>query len=91
MRGHEDARDPMTARDLTCNEFVELVTDYLEGVMPASERIRFEEHMAICEGCATYLHQMRRTIQLTGRLTEHDVPQRAADELLHAFRDWKSR
>jgi predicted anti-sigma-YlaC factor YlaD len=76
---------------LACKELVELVTDYLEGVMPATERTRFEEHLAICEGCDAYLDQMRQTIRLTGRLTEYDVPKPAIDELLRAFRGWKMR
>ena len=81
----------MTVRELACRELVEIVTDYLEGAMPDWERASFEEHLAECEGCSTYLDQMRRTIELTGRLTERDVSQPAADALLRAFRDWKSR
>ena len=27
--------------DLTCRELVEIVTDYLEGALPADERARF--------------------------------------------------
>ena len=81
----------MTARQLACSELVELVTDYIEGVMPVAERVRFEEHLRMCEGCAAYLDQMRRTIELTGRLTERDVPRPAADELLRVFRDWNVR
>ena len=80
----------MTVRELACKELVEVVTDYLEGAMPAWDRMRFEEHLAECEGCAAYLDQMRRTIELTGRLTERDVPQPAAETLMRVFRDWKS-
>jgi predicted anti-sigma-YlaC factor YlaD len=80
----------MTVRELACRELVEIVTDYLEGVMPESERMLFEEHLAECEGCVAYFDQMRRTIEMTGRLTEFDVPQPGADELLRVFRDWKS-
>ena len=35
-----------TSRELTCQELVELVTDYLEGALPAAERARFEAHLA---------------------------------------------
>ncbi|MBV9195699.1 MAG: zf-HC2 domain-containing protein, partial [Solirubrobacterales bacterium] len=30
---------------LRCREFVELVTDYLEGALPAAQRDRFEAHL----------------------------------------------
>ncbi len=54
-------------RGLTCRELVELVTDYLEGALPAGARERFEAHMAACEGCDAHIEQVRRAIELTGR------------------------
>jgi anti-sigma factor RsiW len=75
---------------LECREFVELVTDYLEGALPAAERARFDAHIAVCAGCGTYLEQMRQTIRATGELTEESVPQPAMDELLRLFRGWKA-
>lgn len=79
-RGH--AHDP-----LVCQEFVELVTDYLEGALPEEERIRFEAHLAECDGCTGYLEDMRR---LVGSL--HDAPEPPPDPatreaLLRAFRE----
>jgi anti-sigma factor RsiW len=76
------------AEDLTCAELVELVTDYLEDALPAEERERFEEHLTICGGCATYLDQMRTTIALTGRLRVDDLSPEVTAELVGAFRDW---
>jgi predicted anti-sigma-YlaC factor YlaD len=75
--------------DLTCRELVEIVTDYLEGAMPAGERLRFEEHLVICPGCTNYLEQMRQTIRVVGSLGEENVPVPGRDELLRAFREWK--
>ena len=75
--------------ELTCQEFVELVTDYLEGELPAAQRLRFEQHLAGCDGCAAYLSQMRKTIQLTGQLTEQQIEPEAKEKLLKIFRDWK--
>src|SRR5690348_8905597 len=49
---------------LTCREFVELATEYLEGTMSDEDRSRFEQHLAICPGCVTYVEQMRQTISL---------------------------
>ena len=36
----------MPAQELTCQQLVELVTDYLEGALSAPERARFEAHLA---------------------------------------------
>jgi predicted anti-sigma-YlaC factor YlaD len=75
--------------DLTCQELVELVTDYLEGVLSAPQRARFEEHLAKCTGCRNYLAQMRQTIKLAGQLSEESIPAQARDDLLGVFRNWK--
>lgn len=80
----------MAGETLTCKEVVEIVTDYLEGTMSDEERRRFDEHVAVCEGCDTYVHQMRETIRLSGMLTEEQVPDPQKEALLSAFQDWKA-
>jgi anti-sigma factor RsiW len=74
--------------DLTCRELVELVTDYLEGGLSAHDRSRFEQHLALCEGCVAYMVQMRSTIRLAGTLREEHLQPRVREALLHAFRGW---
>jgi anti-sigma factor RsiW len=75
--------------ELTCQEMVELVTDYLEGALSPSDHARFERHIAGCEHCTTYLQQMRITIRTLGRLPRETMPAPARDALLTAFREWK--
>ena len=75
--------------DLACQEFVELVTDYLEGTLPADLRARFDAHLAECDWCVEYLAQIQQTIHTLGRLSEEDIPPPARDRLLDVFRDWK--
>jgi len=77
------------AEELTCQEVVEIVTEYLEGSMAVEHRLLFEEHLLICSGCAAYLDQMRGTIRLTGALRADDLDPAAREELLDLFRDWK--
>lgn len=78
-----------TSEDLSCAELVELVTEYLEGALPAADRVRFDEHLGVCDGCSNYLQQMRTTIELTGRLSEADLDARMKEALLATFREWK--
>ena len=75
--------------ELTCRELVRLVTDYLEGELPETDRRRFDDHLTKCDGCTTYLAQVRDTIRITGTLTEESLAPQARDELLAAFRTWK--
>lgn len=77
------------ATALSCKEFVEIVTDYLEGRLDDGDEMRFERHLGECEGCAIYLDQIRQTIRVTGMLTEEHLSQDACDELLAAFRGWR--
>ncbi len=76
---------------MKCREMVELMTDYLEGTLTATERVRFDEHIAGCDGCRAYLEQMRETVGALGRLTEEEIPPQVKEQLLEAFRDWKRR
>lgn len=74
---------------LTCKELVELVTDYLEGTLPADVRARMDRHLAGCDGCTNYLEQMRQTIRLTGQIQEENLTPAQREDLLRLFRDWK--
>ena len=72
---------------LACREFVELVTDYLEGTLPQLERKRFEAHLSECDGCTAYLEQMRITVRTLGALPPEPVDERTREHLLAAFRE----
>jgi anti-sigma factor RsiW len=74
---------------MSCRELVELVTDYLLGELDPAERARFEAHLEECEGCRSYVDQMRRTVSVVGALHEDDVAPEARAALLGVFRDWK--
>lgn len=76
---------------LSCEQFVELVTEYLEEALDPAERRQFEAHLAICPGCVTYLDQIRETIRQTGRICPDDLSPAARDHLLRAFDDWTAR
>jgi len=74
---------------MDCIELVELVTDYLEGVLPEEARANFEKHLSLCGSCRTYLEQMRLTLRATGRLEPQRLSPQALEALLKAFREWK--
>ena len=74
---------------LTCQEIVEIVTEYLEHALPPEQATLFEEHMNFCTDCAWYLEQMRTAVAAVGRIDEDDVPDEARQQLMSAFRHWK--
>jgi anti-sigma factor RsiW len=73
---------------MTCQQLVELVTDYLEDALTPEERVRFDAHLEVCPGCVTYLEQIRTTMQLVRRADELEERPEVAG-LLELFRDYK--
>ncbi len=76
--------------ELVCQQMVELITDYLEGTLPRSERRRFDAHIEGCEHCSEYLEQMRVTIRLTGRLRTEDLSPTMREEFTALYRRFSS-
>jgi anti-sigma factor RsiW len=66
---------------------VELVTDYLEGALDRAQAAELEAHLGLCEGCATYLEQMRATIRVLSRVPVETLSPVAREELMRAFAD----
>jgi anti-sigma factor RsiW len=71
----------------SCQEVVEIITDYLEGRLSPESVAIFEAHLAICDGCQWYLDQIRITIDAVGRIEDEAVPTGLRDTVLAAFRD----
>jgi anti-sigma factor RsiW len=76
---------------LSCQEFVELVTDYFDGALDADTTARFDEHRALCPGCETYLQQMRETVSRLGEIPVETLSEEMRSTLLSAFRDVRRR
>jgi anti-sigma factor RsiW len=75
---------------LTCQEFVEVLTDYLEDALEPAERADIERHIVICRGCSNYIEQMRRTIDLVGRAADDGMEAAPTERLLGLFREWQA-
>jgi anti-sigma factor RsiW len=73
--------------DLTCQEIVELVTAYLEGDLDETTTRTFEDHLAVCPGCATYVEQFRVTIAKLGEVPLRSLSPDTQSRLLDTFRD----
>lgn len=72
---------------LTCQQVVELVSDYLEGNLGWRERRRVRKHLAACDGCDAYVAQMRETLDALGTVPLDTLSPEAQTTLLDAFRD----
>ena len=77
-------------RELTCQEFVELVTDLIEGQLAEARRLEVEAHLGKCEGCEAYLEQIRQTIAGLRALARSEDFPRTREQALAAFRELRA-
>ena len=74
--------------DLNCDELVELVTDYLDGALDEETERRVTDHLGGCDGCTTYVDQIRQTIATLGSSSPGvELTDEARNGLLAAFRE----
>jgi anti-sigma factor RsiW len=76
--------------DVPCQDIVELVTDYLEGALDPVTAAAVEAHLAGCEGCQTYVQQLRQTIDLLGHVPTDTLSAQAQASLIDAFRGFRA-
>ena len=80
--------DPSTL-EITCREFVEMATDYVEDALLEVDRVMVEEHLTVCDWCVTYLEQLEATRRAMRSLAEEPIEEEAGEELILAFRRWR--
>ncbi|MEU8848474.1 zf-HC2 domain-containing protein [Streptomyces sp. NPDC048564] len=76
---------------MNCDEFVELVTVFLDGAMDEPTELRFLTHLTRCDDCEICLDQFKQTIAILGELPAESLPApslpgEASDRLWGAFR-----
>jgi predicted anti-sigma-YlaC factor YlaD len=75
----------VTADEVTCQEFVELITDYFEGTLARPTLSRVEEHLVMCDWCVTYAEQMEATVTMLQELDDDEASE-PYDAVLAALR-----
>jgi anti-sigma factor RsiW len=71
---------------MSCQQFVEIVTDYLERQLDEARRLWTDEHLAACDACRAYLAQMRETIAALRDLADDDLDAERRESILAAMR-----
>jgi predicted anti-sigma-YlaC factor YlaD len=65
----------VTNDEVTCQQFVELITDYFEGALAPRTIGQVEEHLVMCDWCVTYLEQMELMIASLQELRKAGPPE----------------
>ena len=72
--------------DLTCRETVELLMDYVESLLPATDHARLEAHLAICPKCLEFLRAYRETPRILREATAAEMPAELRERLRQFLR-----
>ena len=83
--GQSASESDLLVDELTCQQVVELVTEYFEGALQATALTQVEEHLVMCDWCVTYVEQMQATIASLQELGEESSPE-PPDSVLAALR-----
>jgi anti-sigma factor RsiW len=76
-------------KPMSCAEFVEHATGYLEGTLSKREFKRLEAHLSVCEPCTIYLEQLRKTLDFSKNVMPEPLPSHFKDDLANVFTQWK--
>jgi predicted anti-sigma-YlaC factor YlaD len=77
--------------EVACREFVELVTEHLEGSLSEELERAISAHLELCEPCRIYLQQVHRTTAVLGTLPRPTLPAPAQERLLEVYTNLHGR
>ena len=58
-----------------CPRLVSLLSDYIDGRLPADVRNDLEQHLSGCSECTTFVGTFRSTVALLQSLKEDELPE----------------
>lgn len=78
---------PQAGEQLTCQQLIEFLREYLDDELPPAERHRFQAHIDCCPPCLHYLDSYEKTIRLAGLACGPDdaLPEDVPEELVQAI------
>ena len=74
---------------MTCRELTDFLADHFAGSLPEAVAREFDDHLADCRDCRTYLRNYRETIRLAREASDEippDVPERLVEAVIAACR-----
>ena len=69
---------------LTCKEFLQELTDYLDSTVDAELRLKLERHINECPNCFVILDTTQRTIKVYKGMQPQEIPQEVHVRLMKA-------
>lgn len=67
-----------------CQDCVELLADYLDGVLTSEQKAALEDHLSYCPPCITFVRTYRATTKVARKHLAQSMPEEMGVRL-HAF------
>jgi anti-sigma factor (TIGR02949 family) len=69
---------------LTCKEFLQELTDYLDSTVDAELRVKLERHISECPNCFVILDTTQKTIKVYKGIEPQSIPEDVHTRLMKA-------
>lgn len=77
-------------RKVTCQNFLDEMSDYIDGSLEEELRVSIEAHLAKCPNCWVVFDETRKTVEIFQSMECKQLPTEVHDRLLAALeRNWK--
>lgn len=75
----------MSKKKITCQSFLDDLSDYIDGDVAEEIRVTFEAHLAKCPNCWVVFDETQRTVEIVQRFDCHPMPEEIKDRLLQTL------
>lgn len=77
-------------RKVTCQNFLDEMSDYIDGSLGDELRVSIEAHLAKCPNCWVVFDETRKTVEIFQSMECKPLPKQVHDRLLEVLeRNWK--
>lgn len=59
--------------NLTCQDFVNFLSDYIDGDLKEQQKCVFDDHVGVCSDCRNYLDSYKKTMKLASSVVANDA------------------
>jgi predicted anti-sigma-YlaC factor YlaD len=79
-----------TKRKITCQTFLEEMSNYLDGTLEETVRVSIEAHLAKCPNCWVVFDGTKRTVQIFQSMECQPLPEDVQERLLATLEEhWR--
>lgn len=75
----------MAKKKISCQSFLDDLSEYIDGDLTPEMRVTFEAHLAKCPNCWVVLDETRKTVEIVQRFDCHPMPVKVKDRLLESL------